>query len=158
MEQLKQMGGKRRGAGRKPIMDKKKQYSFYIAWAEVVKFGGEEKFKKSVSDFIYGSGKEEVLNSQINYAPVTTTAFDGKKMNMGIIDEAPMFQEVKSPVTGLPPKLSDFDKFEMELKGAKSRAEVEAIMKRSVGGIMFPKERFALKSVADSVLEDMFND
>lgn len=65
---------------------------------------------------------------------------------------------LKSQIIGLAPKLSDFDKFSEELYGAKSRSEVEAIMKRSVGGIMFPKERFELKAVADKVLEDMFND
>jgi len=72
--------------------------------------------------------------------------------------ENPIHDEPKSPITGLPPKLSDFDKFELELRSAKSKAQVIEIMKRSVGGIMFPRERLALKAVADEVSDDMFND
>lgn len=150
--ELKKQGGKRRGAGRKPILNKKKQFSFYIEVEQVLKFGNEEKFKKSVTDFIYGYGKEVIA------ATPTLNAYDGAKTNMATQDEHIQWQEVKSPITGLPPKLSDFDKFSEELYAAKSRVEVEAIMRRSNGGVMFPREKNDLKAIADKVLEDMFND
>lgn len=75
MEQKKQLGGKRRGAGRKPVLSKKKQFSFYVEGSQVIRFGSEEKFKKAVTDFIYGFGKEvnyenpvSELNSLPNYS------------------------------------------------------------------------------------------
>lgn len=46
MEQKKQLGGKRKGAGRKPVLSKKKQISLYVEGAKIIKFGGEEKMKE----------------------------------------------------------------------------------------------------------------
>ncbi len=149
MEEKKQVGGKRRGAGRKPVLSKKKQYSFYIENSQTLKFGSEEKFKKAVIDFIYGFGIEPNYENPIS---------ELNKLPQYYVHDIQPQVEVKSAITGLPPKLSDFDKFSEELYGAKSRHDVEAIMKRSVGGIMFPKERIELKAIADKVMEDMFND
>ena len=149
MENKKQLGGKRKGAGRKPVLSKKKQYSFYIEGSMVMQFGSEEKFKKAVLDFIYGYGVEKDYSNPIS---------ELRKLPQYSVHDIQPQVEVKSSFTGLPPKLSDFDKFSEELYGAKSKAEVEAIMKRSAGGAMFPKDRIALKAVADEVMEDMFND
>lgn len=44
MEEKKQ-GGKRRGAGRKPVLNKKKQISLYVEGHKVVRFGSEDKMK-----------------------------------------------------------------------------------------------------------------
>ena len=158
MEQNKQKGGKRLGAGRKPVLSKKKQISLYVEGSKILKFGNEEKYK----EFLYLKtdeyGNESEINAEIKYTPTSSAAFDGKRMDRITHDEPAIWEEPKSPFTGLPPKLSDFDKFSNELRVAKSRTDVEAIMKRSVGGIMFPKERIALKSVADEVMEDMFSD
>ncbi|MES2382331.1 MAG: hypothetical protein V4538_14895 [Bacteroidota bacterium] len=152
MEQNKQKGGKRLGAGRKPVLSKKKQISLYVEGSKILKFGNDEKMKKYLYKVIETFG-----NSPIDYKPPTEANFHGKMVSMEVVDKMDVEQQ-KSSITGLPPKLSDFDKFSEELRSAKSRHDVDAIMKRSVGGIMFPKERFALKSVADEVMEDMFND
>lgn len=48
MEEKKQ-GGKRRGAGRKPILHKKKQISLYVEGSKILKFGNVEKYK----EFLY---------------------------------------------------------------------------------------------------------
>lgn len=65
MENQKKIGGKRKGAGRKPVLSKKNQYSFYIEGSQVMKFGGEDKFKKIVTDFIYSYGAEK--DTQVFY-------------------------------------------------------------------------------------------
>lgn len=160
MENKKQLGGKRKGAGRKPVLSKKKQVSLYVEGSKIIKFGNEEKMKDHLYGVIDGFGKEDELKKEITfeYAKPNATSFDGAAASRVLIDEQSQWQEVKSQITGLPPKLSDFDNFSAELKVAKSRREVEEIMKRSVGGIMFPRERIDLKAVADEVLENMFND
>jgi len=97
----------------------------------------------------------ENLNDMPNYQnPVSELS---SLPNYSVHDIQPQV-EVKSPITGLAPKLSDFDKFSEQLRQAKSKRDVERIMKDSVGGIMFPRERLALKAVADEVSDDMFND
>ena len=149
MENKKQLGGKRKGAGRKPVLNKKKQISLYVEGNKVIKFGSEEKMKEHLYSIIETFG-----NEPISFVPQTEVNFHGNPIPVSVVDKV----EVKSEITGLSPKLSDFDKFSEELYGAKSKAEVEAIMKRSVGGAMFPKDRIALKAVADEVMEDMFND
>jgi len=149
MENKKQLGGKRKGAGRKPVLSKKKQISLYVEGAKILKFGNEEKYK----EFLYRQTDEYGVEKDYSN-PVSELT---KLPQYSVHDIQPQV-EVKSAFTGLPPKLSDFDKFSEELYGAKSRTEVEAIMKRSKGGIMFPREHLELKSIADKVMEDMFSD
>ncbi len=154
MENKKQVGGKRRGAGRKPVLSKKKQISLYVEGSKILKFGNEEKYK----EFLYKQ-TDEYGNNELEVS-VPLNPFDAPKVHHLIDDEFPKIAgtEVVSKITGLAPKLSDFDKFSEELYGAKSRHDVDAIMKRSAGGIMFQKERNELKAIADKVMEDMFND
>lgn len=153
MENKKQIGGKRKGAGRKPVLSKKVQVSLYVEGAKILKFGCEDKMKTHLYDVIDKFGNVE-------FSP-KPEFYDAPPIKLTYEDEFPKIASDKtivSSITGLPPKLSDFDKFSEELYGAKSRHDVEAIMKRSVGGIMFPKERIELKAIADKVMEDMFND
>jgi hypothetical protein len=44
----KTSGGKRKNAGRKPVLDKKVQVSFYIEASKIEKFGGLEEFKAKI--------------------------------------------------------------------------------------------------------------
>ena len=66
MENKKQIGGKRRGAGRKPVLSKKKQISLYVEGAKVVKFGSEEKMKAHLYDIIDKFGVEDRKSTRLN--------------------------------------------------------------------------------------------
>jgi len=93
MENKKQVGGKRRGAGRKPILSKKKQVSLYVEGAKIIKFGNEEKMKESLYEFIDGFG-----NKKIVYTQPTPESFDGKRVDKFTHDEPSQWAEPK-PVT-----------------------------------------------------------
>lgn len=97
MEQQTNRGGKRKGAGRKPVLSKKKQISLYVEGSKILKFGNEEKYK----DFLYRKTDEfgnEELNTEINYLPTSPTAYDAAKVSRVTHDEPAMWQEAK-PVT-----------------------------------------------------------
>lgn len=159
MENKKQIGGKRRGAGRKPVLSKKKQFSFYVEGAQVVKFGNEEKFKKIVTDFIYGYGVEKDYSipvSELQNLP--NYSVHNIKQPLATFSNPITYTETKSPVTGLPPKLSDFDGFMEELNRATTLAEVNEIMRRARGGVMFPRQKMELEAFAKEISAPMFND
>jgi len=48
----KKSGGKRSNAGRKPVLDKKVQISFYIEQSKIDKMGGLEEFKLKILAYI----------------------------------------------------------------------------------------------------------
>ena len=48
----KKSGGKRSNAGRKPVLDKKVQVSFYIEQSKIDKMGGLEEFKLKILAYI----------------------------------------------------------------------------------------------------------
>ena len=47
---MKHRGGKRKGAGRKPIKDKKIAVTIYVRPSEIERLGGIVAFKKSLKD------------------------------------------------------------------------------------------------------------
>jgi hypothetical protein len=61
-------GGKRLGAGRKPIGEKKRAIFLYVENSATYKFGSEEKMKKSLYDFIkeFNSPQIKDLNKPTN--------------------------------------------------------------------------------------------
>lgn len=151
MENKKQIGGKRRGAGRKTVLSKKKQYSFYVEGLQVLKFGSEEKFKKAVTDFIYGFGKE------VNYDnPVSEL----KNLPTYSVHDIQPQVEVKSSITGLPPKVSLFSEFMAELDNCKTFDEVEKVMKKAKGEAFLPRDRMSLENRAKQVVSEkgLYND
>ena len=151
MENKKQIGGKRRGAGRKAVLSKKKQYSFYVEGSQVLKFGSEEKFKKAVTDFIYGFGKE------VNYE---NPASELKNMQNYSVHSIQPQVEVKSSITGLPPKVSLFSEFMAELDNCKTFDEVEKVMKKAKGEAFLPRDRMSLENRAKQVVSEkgLYND
>lgn len=118
MENKKQLGGKRKGAGRKPVLSKKKQVSLYVEGVKIIKFGNEEKLKEEVYRFIDGYGKDEPLESGIKYAVPTPDAYNGKNMGKVIHDEFPMFPQ---------PKANQFTAYAKEISDAVSVSQIEAI-------------------------------
>jgi hypothetical protein len=44
----KQSGGKRKNAGRKPVLDKKVQVCLYVETSKIDKFGGIDEFKSKL--------------------------------------------------------------------------------------------------------------
>lgn len=93
MEQQTNRGGKRKGAGRKPVLSKKKQVSLYVEGKKIIKFGDEEKLKEKVYGFIDGYGKGEILESEIKYTAPTSDTYDCEKLDKITHDEPNQWQE-----------------------------------------------------------------
>jgi hypothetical protein len=118
MEEKKQ-GGKRKGAGRKPVLHKKKQISLYVEGGKILKFGNVEKYK----EFLYKKTDEygnDNLNTEINYSPTSPSAYDGKKMDNITFDEPAMFQQ---------PKINQYDAYHGEIVNARSVDEIMRIVR-----------------------------
>jgi len=78
-------GGKRDGSGRKPLSNPKKQVSLYIEKNKFYKFGGEEKMKDKIYDFI------DNFESESGQPKV----FDAPKIQKdNFIDEPKQWEEV----------------------------------------------------------------
>ena len=153
MENKKQVGGKRRGAGRKPVLSKKAQISLYVEGVKILKFGNEEKMKNHLYTIIDNYGDKEMF-----FATPTSDAYDGKKMDKVTHDELAQWEQPKSTFTGLPPKLSDFDNLMDELNDCSTIPQVEAVMKKVKSGLMLPREKITLEVHAKEISKDMFND
>lgn len=95
MEIKKQVGGKRKGAGRKPVLSKKKQVSLYVEGSKILKFGNGENMKAHLYTVIDNFGEEPEL-AEIKYLPTSPASYDGKKMEKVTHDEPAMWQESKS--------------------------------------------------------------
>ena len=151
MENKKQIGGKRRGAGRKAVLSKKKQYSFYVEGAQVVKFGSEEKMKVHLYDIIDKFGVEP------NYE---NPASELKNLPTYSVHDIQPQVEVKSSITGLPPKVSLFSEFMAELDNCKTFDEVEKVMKKAKGEAFLPRDRMSLENRAKQVVSEkgLYND
>ena len=153
MEEKNSKGGKRKGAGRKPVLSKKKQISLYVEGAKILKFGNEEKMKDKLYDFINKFGEQEIV-----YVTPTPSSYDGTKTDKIKHDESAQYVEPKFTITGLPPKLSDFDKLMDELNACSTIPQLEAVMKKVKSGIMLPREKLILEAHAKEISKDMFND
>ena len=149
MENKKQIGGKRRGAGRKPVLSKKKQISLYVEGAKVVKFGSEDKMKAHLYEIIDKFGIEP------NYE---NPASELKSLPTYSVHNIQPQAEVKSSITGLPPKLSLFSDFMAELGNANTIPQVEEIMKRAKGEVFTPRDKMILEAKAKEVSKDMYSD
>lgn len=153
MEEKKQVGGKRKGAGRKPVLSKKKQISLYVEGNKILRFGGDEKMKTHLYGVIDTFGESAIV-----YATPTPESFDGKKMDKITNDELAQWAEPKSTITGLPPKLSDFDTLMDELNSCSTIPQIEAVIKRVKSALLLPREKMALEAHAKEISKDMFND
>ena len=158
MENKKQLGGKRRGAGRKPVLSKKKQISLYVEGVKIIKFGNEEKMKDSLYDFINKFGETAIV-----YTIPTADAYDGKKMDKITHDEPAQWVEPKSTVTGLPPKpelagIGNADDFQDEILATTMKSELEAVMKRVKTALLPFSAKQRLEAIAKEHSKDFFTD
>lgn len=117
MEEKKQ-GGKRRGAGRKPVQNKKKQISLYVEGGKILKFGNEEKMKTHLYNLIDEFGQMGKFPEKADY--VKPIIFDAPRIDKLIHDEPPMFPQ---------PNISQYDAYYNEIMGANSVVEIEIVVR-----------------------------
>lgn len=118
MEEKKQ-GGKRRGAGRKPVQSKKKQISLYVEGNKILKFGSEEKLKDDIYNFInkYGDKSFIEIDRELN-KPILYNS----QVDKPIHDEPSIWQEAK-------PNIDQYAAYQTEISHANSVLEIENIVR-----------------------------
>lgn len=151
-------GGKRIGAGRKPIgHDKKRQITLYVPEKSIWPFGTEEKLKESVYAFIEAKRSpvmsQEGVSAQISIQDLTKPTgilkpFEQPKTNYQI-DTTPL------PVT---PITTRFEAYKAEILKSSIVPEVEAILKKAKADILTNKERQILEGIAKEHSKSMYTD
>lgn len=139
-------GGKRKGAGRKPLKNPKKQVSLYIENNKFYKFGGEEKMKEKIYEFVdeYGDTKEVIHIGE------TPKIFDAPQLPKNYMADEPMFPKELKIVTA-----SDFESRIIECKTV---PEIEAVMKDVKSAVLTFIEKKNLEAIAKEVSKDFFTD
>ena len=89
----KTQGGKRIGAGRKPIGLKKKSVFLYIELNDILKFGSEEKMKVHLYDTVKKYGQQS--KDAIQFTKPQKENFDSDIINSLKSDEVGQWQEPK---------------------------------------------------------------
>lgn len=101
MEEIKR-GGKRAGAGRKPLLNKKKQITLYVENGKILSFGGEDKMKSH----LYG-------------------VIDGYKKDVPKIETHPAFSEIVKQSTATPEIVKQTQKEKTVAEWIKEKQELE---------------------------------
>ena len=130
MENEKKIGGKRKGAGRKPVLNKKKQVSLYIESGKILKFGNEEKMKMQLYKFIDQYNNISLLQKSIEV------------VEEKVVDYNPMFrtQETETEkilnLSYFVSTMSELDKNDkdaiLKLKEEVERSQLTPIQKRDI--------------------------
>lgn len=151
MEEKSNKGGKRKGAGRKPLLNPKQQVSLYIEKNKFYKFGSEERMKEKIYSFVDNYGEEQKSNISIqDYTKPTNEIkpFEQPKTNFGI----------NTLPKEVPVNLSEFDALKEEIYECRTVPEIENVMRKVKGALMFPKEKQTLEAIAKQHSKDFFTD
>jgi len=158
MEQGKQLGGKRKGAGRKPVLSKKKQISLYVEGSKILKFGNEEKYK----EFLYRQTDEYGVEKDYSNPISKLASLPNYSVHDIIPKESAVAHTQKSEVV-MPPKpqsdlIASVIDFEKRLRAIKNSNEGEMIMREIKAALMPLGQKQHLERIAKEVSANMFND
>lgn len=109
----KEHGGKRLGAGRKPVFNKKKQVTLYVETRLIFPFVTEEKMKVKIYEFISGYGSKQ-LEGNIQYVKPTPANYDSPRISNMLNDEAGMWPTPKE-LGSIQDEPLSFDKLRKEI-------------------------------------------
>lgn len=148
MEIKSTKGGKRLGAGRKPLKNPKKQVSLYIEANKFYKFGGEEPMKDKIYQFVDSYGEEKIRIQDLTSTSNEAKPYEQPATNFSV----DTFPDIK------PKSLSEFDTFKEKIYNCETTSEIEELMKKVKGALMFPKEKQRLEEIAKEHSKDFYTD
>ena len=137
MEVIKR-GGKRLGAGRKPVADKKILIALYVKGGHVFKFGGENKIKENLYDYIENFNPEKSIPNKS--------------------------EEVMKPVGFIEKKeqvMSQFQAYVKELNECENYKQVVAVMEFvNNDNSIHSRDKATLKTMSEAMIEEkgFYND
>lgn len=144
-------GGKRVGAGRKSIAEKKVIITLYVKGSKVLSLGSIEKTK----DFLY--------NYLENVTELDGGSFEIKDLNIPTSVIKPIEPpKINYSINTMPPKeipvLSEYSAFKDEILKTETIPQIESVMKRVKGALMFPKQKLELESIAKKHSKQFYTD
>lgn len=156
MEEKKQ-GGKRLGAGRKPLADRKIPVTLYVENKKIFSFGNEQKLKDAVYGFI--DGKVRVVETV--HFPDTSNSF--QDLTKPTNEIKPFEQPKTNYEVKIPPKpesvpLGSFDGFKAQILETKQVKELEAVMKEIKASLMPGRFKQQLEVIAKEHSKEFFTD
>jgi len=156
MEEKKQ-GGKRLGAGRKPLADRKIPVTLYVENKKIFVFGNEQKLKDAVYGFI--DGKAKVVETV--HSPDTSGAFQDltKPTNeMKPLDQPKTNNEVKIPPKPESVPLGNYEVLKSRILATDQRKTLEAVMKDVKSALLNGRQKLELEQIAKEHSKEFFND
>lgn len=156
MEENKR-GGKRLGAGRKPlpITEKKVVLSLYPTNSDLYKFGDKKKMAEEILKFIANYGKEDTGDLKVysNFQDLTRPTneikpFVAPKTNYEVKIEP-------KPITSV---LGNVEAFKLKIRETKTRLEIEAVMRDVKNALLTGGQRRELDSFAKEHSREFYND
>lgn len=149
MEDKLKHGGKREGAGRKPVpvSQKKVALTIYPSNADLYKFGSTEKMKTELLKFISGYGKPEALQD-LTRRTNEIKPFEQPKSNY----------EVKIDPKPISTVMSNFETLKAEILATTIIPELEKIMKKVKAALLPLPQKVLLENIAKDHSKTMYND
>lgn len=146
-------GGKRRGAGRKPIANKKEQVTLYVEKKLIFPFVTKDKMKDKIYEFIENYDKD-VIESKIQFSKPTPESYDAPKLPANYVDDEPLsFDKLRQQIA-LPAATNDF--FD-QMNKAQDLEEMEAIGRRIKASGMNWKDQQKYHAYGQQIANKKFN-
>lgn len=103
MEQKSKQGGVRKGAGRKPVLSKKKQVSLYVEGGKILNFGSEDKMKSAlylfIDKYVDGVNYENPITER-NGTPITDNPIFKYPLDLKECTDEPLsFDKLREQIT-----------------------------------------------------------
>jgi hypothetical protein len=143
----KKKGGSRKGAGRKPVLHKKKQVSLYVEPIKFLPFGSEDKMKDHLYDVI-DNFKQEAKVVDLNKPTNEIKPFEQPKTNY----EA----KVQPKPENIP--LGSYEAFRIAILETTMTKPLEKIMREVKAALMANKQKQMLEAIAKDHSKDFFTD
>jgi hypothetical protein len=150
MEQKKK-GGIRLGAGRKPVLHKKKQISLYVENFKILPFGSEDKMKAHLYGIIESFVKIE--NPVASFQDLTKPTNEIKPF-----EQPKTNYEVKVEPKPESVPLGNFDGFKAKILETKQVKELESVMKEIKASLMPGRFKQQLEAIAKEHSKEFFTD
>ena len=141
-------GGKRLGAGRKPVLNKKKQVTLYVENNKILPFGGEDKMKDHLYGVIDGFGQPVQAIQDLTRPTNEIKPFEQPKTNYEV-------KVTPQPITSV---MGNYEALKSKVLKTTTIKEIEAVMREVKASLLYPKEKLSLEAIAKEHSKAFFND
>lgn len=149
MEEKNSRGGRRKGAGRKPIDNPKQPITLFIPKKDIWVFGSIDKLKNELYEFISQKRNEKSISIQdSNETTPIVEPINNLKTNYTINTET-------VPANNI---IGNFDKLKEEIAQTATIPEIEKVMQKVKTELLPLKQKLQLESIAKEHSKNFYMD